>query len=117
MHKKVKARRAVAKPHIKKDDMVIVLSGEDKGKKGRVLTVEAEKGQAYVEGVNIVKRHTRPNRSMGKGGIIDKEGPVAISNLGLLTPDGKSLTKAKIVKQGGEKNRVCAKTDEPLGRK
>ncbi|MDN5278055.1 MAG: large subunit ribosomal protein [Clostridiales bacterium] len=117
MHKKLKARRAVAKPHIKKDDMVVVLSGEDKGKKGRVLSVEAEKGLAYVEGVNFIKRHTRPNRNVGKGGIVEKEGPVAISNLGLLTPDGKKLTRAKIVTQGEEKNRVCAKTNEPLGRK
>ncbi|GAB4273088.1 MAG: 50S ribosomal protein L24 [Candidatus Rifleibacteriota bacterium] len=117
MHKKVKARRAVAKPHIKKDDIVVVLSGVDKGKKGRVLSVDAEKGQAYVEGVRFIKRHTRPSRNVGKGGIIEKEGPVAISNLGLLTPDGKKLTRAKIVKQGEEKNRVCARTNEPLGRK
>jgi large subunit ribosomal protein L24 len=117
MHKKLKARRAVAKPHIKKDDMVVVLSGEYKGKKGRVLTVIAEKGQAFVEGVNFIKRHTRPSKNVGKGGIIEKEGPIAISNLGLLTPDGKKLTRAQIVKQGDEKNRVCAKTNEPLGRK
>jgi large subunit ribosomal protein L24 len=117
MHKKTKARRAVAKPHVKKDDMVVILSGEDKGKKGRVLSVDAQKGQALVEGVNFIKRHTKPNRNMGKGGIVEKEGPVAISNLGLLTPDGSKLTSAKIVKQGDEKNRVCAKTDEPIGRK
>lgn len=117
MHKKSKMRRAVAKPHIKKDDKVVVLLGDDKGKKGRVLSVMSDKGQAIVEGINYIKRHTKPNKQVGKGGIIKKEGPIAISNLGLLTPDGSKLTSAKIVKQGAEKNRVCKKTNEPLGRK
>ena len=116
MHKKSKIKRAVAKPHLKKDDKVVVLSGDDKGKKGRVLSVDREKGQAIVEGVNYIKRHTKPNKQVGKGGIVKKEGPVAISSLGLLTPDGSKLTSAKIVKQGDEKNRVCSKTNEPLGR-
>ena len=117
MHKKIKARRAVEKPHIKKDDQVVILSGDDKGKKGRVLSVIAEKGQAIVEGINFVKRHTRPSKNVGKGGIVEKEGPVAIGKLGLLTPDGSKLTHAKIIKQGDEKNRVCTTTNEPLGRK
>ncbi len=117
MHKKIKARRAVKFAHVKKDDHVVILSGDDKGKKGRVLSVNLEKGTAIVEGVNFVKRHTRPSKNVGKGGIIEKEGPVALSNIGLLTPDGSKLTHAKIVKQGDEKNRVCASTNEPLGRK
>ncbi len=117
MHKKTKVRRGVEKPHIKKDDQVVILAGDDKGKKGRVLSVNAEKGTAIVEGVNYVKRHTRPSKNIGKGGIIEKEGPVAISKIGLLTPDGSKLTRAKIIKQGEEKNRVCATTNEPLGRK
>lgn len=117
MHKKIKARRAVEKPHIKKDDQVVILSGDDKGKKGRVLSVNAEKGAAVVEGVNYVKRHTRPSKTIGKGGIIEKEGAIAIGKIGLLTPDGSKLTHAKIVKQGEEKNRICLITKETLGRK
>lgn len=117
MNKKVKARRAVSKPHVKKDDQVVILSGEDKGKKGRVLSVNAKKGVAIVEGVNMIKRHTRPNKNVGKGGILEKEAPVALGKVGLLTPDGTGITHAKIVKQGTEKNRVCAKTNEALGRK
>jgi len=117
MHKKIKARRAVEKPHIKKDDQVVVLSGDDKGKKGRVLSVSSEKGSAIVEGINFIKRHTRPSKNVGKGGIVEKEGPIAIGKLGLLTPDGSKLTHAKIIKQGDEKSRVCVKTNEPLGRK
>lgn len=117
MHKRSKFKRAVEKPHVKKDDHVVILSGEDKGKKGRVLSVDAEKGMAIVEGVNYVKKHTKPNKSMGKGGIVEKEGAVAIGKLGLLTPDGSKLTHAKVVKQGSEKNRVCARTNEALGTK
>lgn len=117
MHKKIKARRAVEMPHVKKDDHVVVLTGDDKGKKGRVLSVNKEKGTAIVEGINYVKRHTRPSKNVGKGGIVEKEGPIALSNLGLLSPDGSKLTRAKIIKQGEEKNRVCAVTNEPLGRK
>jgi large subunit ribosomal protein L24 len=117
MHKKIKARRGVEKPHIKKDDQVVILAGDDKGKKGRVLSVDAEKGTAIVEGVNYVKRHTRPGKNIGKGGIIEKEGPVALGKIGLLTPDGSKLTRARTIKQGEEKNRVCVVTNEPLGRK
>lgn len=117
MHKKVKARRAVEKPHIKKDDQVVILSGDDKGKKGRVLSVNAEKGVAIVEGVNYIKKHTRPSKTVGKGGIVEKEGQIAIGKIGLLTPDGSKITHAKFIKQGSEKNRVCAKTNEPLGKK
>lgn len=116
MHKKSKVKRAVAKPHVKKDDKVVLLSGDDKGKKGRVLSVDRAKGQAIVEGVNYIMRHTKPSKTVGKGGRIKKEGPVAISSLGLLTPDGSKLTAAKIVKQGDEKNRICKKTNDPLGR-
>lgn len=112
-----KAKRAVKKPHIKKDDRVVVLSGDDKGKKGRVLSVDAEKGLAIVEGINFIKKHTKPDRNTGQGGIVEKENAIAISKLALLTPDGNSLTRAKIIKVGKEKSRVCAKTNEALGRK
>ena len=117
MHKKIKARRGVEKPHIKKDDQVVILAGDDKGKKGRILSVDAEKGTAVIEGVNYIKRHTRPGKNIGKGGIVEKEGPIAISKVGLLTPDGSKLTRAKFIKQGDEKNRICVTTNEPLGRK
>ena len=117
MNKKIKARRAVEHAHVKKDDQVVIISGDFKGKKGRVLSVNAEKGTAVVEGVNFIKKHTKPNKNVGKGGIVEKEGPVALSNIGLLAADGKSLTHAKIVKQGEELNRVDARTNDPLGRK
>ncbi|RCK78489.1 MAG: LSU ribosomal protein L24p (L26e) [Candidatus Ozemobacter sibiricus] len=117
MLKTVKARRSVAKPHVKKDDTVIILSGEDAGKKGRVLEVRPEKGQVFVEGVNYVKRHQRPTKKIGKGGIIQKEGAIFLSRVGLLCGACNKVTRAKIVDQQGELARVCKLCNEPLGRK
>ena len=68
------------KLHIKKDDTVVVLSGQDRGKQGVVLEVFPEKQRAVVEGVHIVIRHLRPNQ-MGQGGIVEREGTIHISNL------------------------------------
>ncbi|MFV0505300.1 MAG: 50S ribosomal protein L24 [Bacteroidales bacterium] len=67
--------------HIKKGDMVIVVSGEDKGKKGRVLEVLRSKERAIVEGINIIKKHTKPSQDLPEGGIVEKEAPIHISNL------------------------------------
>ena len=120
MLKTVKAKRAIAHPHIKKDDTVVVLSGSDskpRKKTGRVLQVNPDKGMAYVEGINYVKRHQKPSKKIGKGGIIQKEGPIAISSLGLLCGKCNKVTRAKIVAHGDETSRVCVLCEEPLGRK
>ncbi len=87
MIKKLKVRRAVKHPHVKKDDQVVVISGEFDGKTGRVLSVNPEKGTAIVEGLNMIKKHVRPNKNVGKGGIVDKEGPISLSNLKLVSDD------------------------------
>ncbi len=68
------------KLHIKKDDTVVVLSGQDRGKQGVVLEVFPEKQRAVVEGIHIVIRHLRPNQ-MGQGGVVEREGTIHISNL------------------------------------
>lgn len=68
------------KLHIKKDDLVVVLSGQDRGKRGVVLEVFPKKNRAIVEGVHFVKRHLRPNQT-GQGGIVEREGTIHISNL------------------------------------
>ncbi len=117
MLKSVKAKRAVAKPHVKKDDTVVILTGEDSGKKGRVLQVKPDKGQVFVEGVNYVKRHQRPSKKIGKGGIIQKEGAIFLSRVGLLCGACNKVTRAVIVDQKGEKARVCKLCNEPIGRK
>jgi large subunit ribosomal protein L24 len=74
------------KIHIKKGDSVMVITGESKGQKGRVLEVDRDKNRALVESVNMVSKHTKPNSKSPQGGIIKKEAPVHISNLMLIDP-------------------------------
>ena len=118
MYKKLKVRRAVKKPHIKKDDQVVITAGKRdnglKGKTGRVLSVDPEKGTAIVEGLNMIKKHTKPNKNVGKGGIIEKEGPIALSNISLLAEDGKTATHAKYIVKEGKRVRVDAKTERDI---
>lgn len=76
----------MSKLHIKKGDTVYVLAGEDKGRKGRVLSVDADKNRAVVEGINIVSKSTKPSAKHPQGGIIKMEAPINISNLALLDP-------------------------------
>ena len=81
------------KLHIKKGDTVMVIAGESKGQKGRVLEVDRDKDRAIVEGVNIVSRHTKPNAKAPQGGILKKEAPVHISNLLPLDPTSGKPTR------------------------
>jgi len=81
--------RVYHKIKIKKDDTVKVISGRDKGKTGRVLDVDREKGKVLVEGVSMIKRHTRPNpQRQIKGGIAERESQIAISNVMIMTSGG-----------------------------
>ncbi|WP_258358900.1 50S ribosomal protein L24 [Moorella sulfitireducens (nom. illeg.)] len=103
------------KVHVKKGDLVMVIAGKDAGKKGKVLSVDREKGRVIVEGVNIVKRHTRPTPKMTQGGIIEKEAPVASSNVMLFC--NKCNQPTRIGKQflaDGTKTRVCKKCGEVI---
>jgi len=81
------------KIHIKKGDSVMVITGESKGQKGRVLEVDREKSRAIVEGVNMVSKHTKPNAKAPQGGIVKKEAPVHISNLMLIDPASGNPTR------------------------
>jgi large subunit ribosomal protein L24 len=74
------------KLHIKKGDTVMVITGESKGQKGRVLDIDRDKNRAIVEGVNLVSRHTKPHSKAPQGGIIKKEAPIQISNLMIIDP-------------------------------
>jgi large subunit ribosomal protein L24 len=74
------------KLHIKKGDTVMVISGESRGQKGRVLEVNRDKSRAIVEGVNMVSKHTKPNAKAPQGGILKKEASIHISNLMLIDP-------------------------------
>jgi large subunit ribosomal protein L24 len=75
---------------IRQNDEIIVLAGKDKGKRGKVLKVQAD-GKAIVEGVNIIKKHQKPNPQLGvAGGIVEKEAPIQLSNIALVDADGKA---------------------------
>lgn len=81
------------KLHIKKGDTVVVITGNNKGQKGRVLEVVRKTNRAIVEGVNLMKKHTKPNAETPQGGIIEKEAPVHISNLMLVDPKSGEATR------------------------
>ncbi len=81
------------KIHIKKGDSVMVITGESKGQKGRVLEVNREKERVLVEGVNMVSKHTKPNAKAPQGGILKKEAPIHVSNLMLIDPASGKPTR------------------------
>jgi large subunit ribosomal protein L24 len=85
---------ARSKLSVRKNDMVIVRAGKDRGKRGRVLRVIAEKNRVVIEGVNLIKRHTRPNPQKNiKGGIVEREAPIHASNVMLLDPESNEPTR------------------------
>ena len=90
--------------HIKKGDTVVVISGEYKGQKGKVLEVLREKERAIVEGVNMVKKHTKPNATHPQGGIIEQEAAIHISNL--LIADPKDGKPSKVGRKLNDKNKL-----------
>ena len=83
----------MAKLHIKKGDIVIVNTGDDKGKEGKVLSVDPEKQRAIVEGINMVSKASKPSAANPQGGIVKKEAPVHISNLSLKDPETGKATR------------------------
>ncbi len=103
------------KLHIKKGDTVVVLAGDDRGKKGRVLSVQAEKQRAIVEGLNMVTKHTKPSAKHPQGGRIQMEAPIHISNLSLVDPKSGNATRVAIkVKEDGKKVRIAKKSGEEI---
>ena len=105
----------MSKLHIKKGDTVYVLAGEDKGRKGRVLSVDADKNRAVVEGINIVSKSTKPSAKHPQGGIIKMEAPINISNLALLDPKSGKPSRVGIrIGENGEKVRYAKKSGEEI---
>ncbi len=105
---------------IKADDDVIVISGKDRGKRGKVLRVAPKQDRVYVEGLNMVKRHQKPSQAAGAqrpeqaGGVIEKEGPIHISNVMLVDPrDGKG-TRIGIEVHDGQRRRVARRSGARL---
>ena len=109
-------QRHRSKLKIRRDDEVVVISGKDKGKTGRVLRVEPAKQRVYVEGLNIVKRHMRPQQVAGAqraetvGGVIEREEPIHVSNVMLLDPKGKKPTRVGFEREDGKSYRVARRS-------
>lgn len=100
---------------IKKNDSVLVITGEDSGKKGRVLSVLGKKDRVVVEGLNIIKRHMKPSKKYSQGGIIEREAPIERSNVMLVCPKCDKPTKiGNKILENGKKIRACRKCGEVI---
>jgi large subunit ribosomal protein L24 len=105
---------------VRRDDNVIVTGGKDRGKRGKVLRTEPKRGYVYVEGLNLVKRHQRPRsvkdaqKGGEVGGIIDKEGPIHVSNVMVLDPEDNKPTRVRIERKDGKRKRIAARTGRNL---
>lgn len=103
------------KLHIKKGDTVKVLSGDNKGREGKVLEIITDKDKAVVEGVNLVSKHTKPNAKHPQGGIIKKEAPIHFSNLMLVDPaTGKPTKVGRKINSEGKLVRYSKKSGEEI---
>lgn len=100
---------------IKKGDRVVVLSGKDRGKEGVVMRALPKEEKVIVEGVNVAKKHQRPTRMTMQGGIIDKDMPLHVSNVAIISPgDGKPTRVAYRFDDDGQKIRICRRTGAEL---
>ena len=102
--------------HVKKGDTVLVLSGKEsnKGKQGKVIEALPKKNKVVVEGINLVKRHTKPSQAYPQGGIITKEAPLNASKVMLVCPACKKATRIKKAAVAGVNVRICKKCGEQI---
>jgi len=116
------ARRPVTNPRpmkVRSGDRVQVISGKDRGKSGRILRVDTKRERVFVEGLNMIKRHTRPSQVPGAqseaalGGVIEREGPIHVSNVMVLDAKGQP-TRIKIEREDGHRYRVAKTTGARL---
>jgi large subunit ribosomal protein L24 len=105
---------------IRRDDMVKVISGKDRGKTGRVLRVDPRRQRVYVEGMNVQTRHTKPRtlrdtqRAQELGGIVEAEGPIHVSNVMLIDPKSGDPSRVSVKRDGGRRVRVAKKSGTEL---
>ncbi len=101
---------------IRKDDIVQVMAGKDRGKRGRVLRVDASAEKVFVDGMNMIKRHTRPrqvrnaSRAEAVGGVIEREGPIHVSNVMLVDPKTDKPTRVGVERRDGKRIRVAKRS-------
>jgi large subunit ribosomal protein L24 len=94
---------------IKKDDLVLIIKGKDRGKKGKVIKVIPKENRVIIEGINLVKKHLKPKRGGEKGQIIQKPQPIYVSNVKLICPLCKKPTKVGYTFENDKKRRLCKK--------
>jgi large subunit ribosomal protein L24 len=105
---------------IRRDDTVRIIAGKDRGRTGRVKSVDPKKQRVYVEGVNIVKRHIKPRtlrdtqRAQEMGGIVEMEGPIHVSNVMVIDPESGEPTRLGITRDGGRRVRVAKKSGKEI---
>ena len=101
---------------IRTDDNVIVISGKDKGRTGKVIRTDPKRDRVFVEGVNMVKRHMRPTpgRPNAPVGVIEKEGPVHVSNVAIVDPKDKKPTRVGVRREDGKRMRVTKRSGAEL---
>jgi large subunit ribosomal protein L24 len=101
---------------IRRDDEVIVIAGKDRGKTGKVIRTDPKKDRVYVGGLNMVKRHQRPNpaRPNAQVGVIEKEGPIHVSNVAIVDPQDKKPTRVGIRREDGKRMRVTKRSGAEL---
>jgi large subunit ribosomal protein L24 len=104
---------ALQKSKIRKGDTVMVIAGRDRGKSGKVLSVNRSAGKVVVEKLNIIKRHTKPNQKVKQGGILEKEAPFAISNVMFLCPVTQKPTRLGVrIQADGQRSRFSKKSND-----
>jgi large subunit ribosomal protein L24 len=104
----------MTKLKIKSGDVVRVIAGDHKGTEGKVLRVFRDANKAIVEGANMVSKHTKPSAKNPQGGIVKKEAPIHVSNLSLIDPKSKGVTKVGIKTEGEKKVRFSKKSNQVL---
>ena len=105
----------IKKVHVKTGDTVVVLSGKERGKKGKVTAVSPKEGKVIIEGVNIVSKHVKPRKMGEAGGIVKAEGAMYASKVQIVCPScGKGTRVAHEILEDGTKQRICKKCNKPL---
>ena len=101
----------MSKTKIKSDDQVMVIAGEHKGSKGKVIKLIRDQNKAIIEGINLIKKHAKPSAQNPQGGIVEKEAPIHISNLSITTAEGEA-TRIGYRFEDGKKVRFAKKNNE-----
>jgi len=105
----------MAKVHVRKGDTVVVVAGKDRGKRGKVLSVLPERSRVVVEKINLIKKHQRPTQKLRRGGVIERESPIHVSNVMLVDPRSDRPTRTRFRElSDGKKVRIARRSGEIL---